>query len=99
MELLAARVDGARRVVGVGWRSGSVLESGFDTSSTHALLVAPPALEYPMLRYFSLSHIQLSKINFRVTNFPLDIFIFVEFRFRVCNQNFLTLPQFGDAVR
>ena len=53
----------------------------------------------PMLRYFSLSHIQPSKICFRVKKFPLDIFIFVEFRFRICNQNFLTLPQFGDVVR
>ena len=49
MELLAARIDGAQRVVRVGWRIGSVLGSGFGTSSTHALLVAPPALECPML--------------------------------------------------
>jgi hypothetical protein len=49
MRLLAARVDGLRSVVGVGWRGCRDLESDFDTSSTHALLVAPPALECPML--------------------------------------------------
>ena len=49
MELLAARVGGARSVVGVKWRECRDLESDFDTRSTHALLVAPPALECPML--------------------------------------------------
>ena len=49
MRLLAARVDGLRSVVGVGWQGCRDLESDFDTSSTHALLVAPPALECPML--------------------------------------------------
>ena len=46
MELLAARVGGARSVVGVKWRECRDLESDFDTRSTHALLVAP---ECPML--------------------------------------------------
>merc|ERR1719253_967886 len=49
MRLLAARVDGLRSVVGVGWQGCRDLESDFDTSSTHALLVAPPALECSML--------------------------------------------------
>ena len=47
--LLAARVDGLQSVVGVAWRGCRDLESNFDTSSTHTLLVAPPVLECPML--------------------------------------------------
>lgn len=47
MELLAARVDGARMVVGVGWRSDRNPESGFDIRSTCALLDAHPCTRMP----------------------------------------------------
>ena len=62
-------------------------------------IVAEDCKGLTMLRYFSLPHIQPSKINFRVKKFPSDIFVFVEFQFRICNQNFLTLAKFGDMVR
>ena len=52
-----------------------------------------------MLRPKQLLHIQPSKINSRLKKFFEHGEIFVEFRFRISNQNFLTLPQSGDVVR